>query len=175
MQHDQAVQQAQQQAAAQSAAGQQVLPVAVPFVDPGIATRQAAQELLTRARDQLQGAGEAAARTIAAAGATAPQQPAGASGIGDFLASAGSALLNGAENLGADAINGAASLGNAALHHPEDVGLLLAAAAVTTLGGGGEVLGLGLDLTGARRSMRTTVWSRRLSEPGTVTRPTSTG
>lgn len=108
----------------------------IPFTDPGEAKRQAARDVLARARDQLAAAGETAADTVAAARDKAPER--------GWLDDVGEALGNAA---GA-AVNALASFGNSALHHPEMVLGVLGGAALTAVSATGEVVGVGLDATG---------------------------
>jgi type VII secretion system ESX-1 substrate len=116
----------------------------LPFDDPGAAGRLAARELLGRARQQLDAAGDDAADRVDRAADKAPAKPGFWSRAGDFFADAGAGLAN----AGGHVLNGLASLGNAMLHHPGDVATAAGGAALIVLGAAGDVGGGLLDLTG---------------------------
>lgn len=120
----------------------------LPFHDPGEATRQAARDMLARARDQLRREGDAAERVVAAGRDQAPEKPGLLERIGSGIEHAFGKAGHFLEQVGADVVNGFASVGNAMLHHPEDIAELLGGAALLTLGAGGEIGGVALDLTG---------------------------
>jgi hypothetical protein len=134
-----AVRQAQQQA--ESHAG---TPPVIPFHDPGEARREAARQLLTRARGQVKSAGDAAERTVSAARDNAPKRPGFWSKVGDVLGDIGDGL----ENAGAHVVNGLASFGNAMLNHPGDVVTLAGGIALAGVSAAGDGLGVALDATG---------------------------
>ncbi|WP_051969991.1 putative T7SS-secreted protein [Kitasatospora azatica] len=117
----------------------------LPFTDPGDSTRAAAQQTLNSARSQLKTAGDTAADKIAKAYDKAPEEPGFWDDVGDFFSDAGDFLLN----VGETAVEDLASVGNAMLHDPGAVGEVAFGLTLATLGAGGEVLGVGLDLTGA--------------------------
>ena len=143
-QRAQAVQQAQQEAAQRTAGGIPSIAPNIPFIDPGEAKRQAAREMLDRARSQLAGAGDTAAHVVGKARDQAPEKPGFWTQVGDFF----DGLGHDAEDTGAHLVNGLASLGNAAIHHPG--GLLAAAGGIglTALSAAGEGAGAVLDATG---------------------------
>lgn len=120
----------------------------LPFEDPGEATRQAAREKLSHARQELQREGDAAEQVVGAARDKAPEKPGLLDKIGGAISDGLHKVGHALEQTGADVVNAFASVGNAMLHHPEDVAELLGGAALITLGSGGEVLGVGLDITG---------------------------
>lgn len=126
---------AHDQAVAQAAANNQ--PAPAPFSDPGAASRQAAQDMLNRARVQLSEAGDTAAGILRGAMDTAPQESSWLSDLGHTLA-----------NAGADVVNGLASFGNAALHHPLDVLGAAGGIGLTTISAAGFGGGTVLDATG---------------------------
>lgn len=155
-QHTRAVQQAQQQAQQKTATGIPTVAPDIPFTDPGTASRQAAQDLLARARGQLTSAGNTAADLIGRARDQAPPKPSLLDQIGNALGDglntveqAASSTAHFVENMGAHAINDLASLGNAAVHHPGDVLGMLGGGLLTTVSAAGEGLGGVLDVTGA--------------------------
>jgi hypothetical protein len=125
--------QAYDHAAAQAAPGQ-TLP---PFTDPGDAGRQAAQDTLRRARDQVATAGDAAARFLAQEADAAPEKSGWLDKLGDF-----------AKDVGAGIVNGVASFGNAMLHHPGETAAMVGGIALAGISAGGEGLGIALDATG---------------------------
>ncbi|MEV0700015.1 putative T7SS-secreted protein [Saccharopolyspora sp. NPDC050389] len=109
----------------------------VAFHDPGEAKRQAAREILQRARGQLAAAGERTADVVGRARDNAPEER-------GWLAQAGEAIGDAAANV----VNGLASFGNAAIHHPEMVAALAVGAALTVVSAAGETVGVALDATG---------------------------
>ena len=154
-QHARAVQQAEQQAQQQTVSGEPTVAPAIPFVDPGAAVRQAAQELLGRARSQLASTGDSAAQVIGRARDQAPHKPSLldqiGSALGDGLHTVEQGLdsaLHFAEDMGANALNDLASLGNAAMHHPGDVASMVGGVLLTGISGVGEAGGGLLDATG---------------------------
>lgn len=137
--HDQAVKLAQQQPQPGAAAP------AIPFADPGEAKRQAAQEMLNRARTQLHTAGDQAADAVGQARDQAPEAPGLLEQAGDALTNAASAV----GNFGAEAVNAVASVGNAVLHNPGSVVATAAGIGLTAVSATGEVAGVVADATGA--------------------------
>lgn len=125
-QHDAAV--------AQATASNQPAP---PFTDPGEATRQAARDTLTRARAQLQDAGDIAADVLRGETDNAPQESSWLDDVGNFLG-----------NVGAHIVNDVASFGNALLNHPGDVVQALGGLGLTTISAAGFGAGAVLDATG---------------------------
>lgn len=89
--HDAAVAEAEAKNRANAASGDPTVVEVPPFSDPGEAKRQAAREVLQRARDQLAEAGDRAAATIQAQGDDAPEQSMWGEigdvlgGVGDFV------------------------------------------------------------------------------------------
>src|SRR5215211_4150828 len=114
--HEHAVQQARQEAAIRTANGIPTTAPDIPFHDPGEAKREAARQKLSRARSQLNDAGDTAERTVDAARDKAPEKPGFWSKVGDFFGGVGDGLLY----AGAGAVNGLASFGNAMVNHPAD-------------------------------------------------------
>ncbi|GAA4669480.1 putative T7SS-secreted protein [Amycolatopsis dongchuanensis] len=110
---------------------------AAPFTDPGEPDRQAARDILDRARWQLHEAGDLAAATLREATEGAPRDSSWIDDLGHTLAQAG-----------ADVLNAAASFGNAMLHHPLDVAEAVAGAGLTVVSAAGEGVGFALDATG---------------------------
>jgi hypothetical protein len=100
-----------------------------PFIDPGQAGREVAQARLSRARDQLAGAGDAAVPAITAAAQTAPQQ--------SLFFRAGNAL--------SDAANGAITTVENLIDDPRAALTVAAGAGLTAVSGTGELAGLALD------------------------------
>lgn len=86
--HDHSVAEAEAQNRANAAAGDPAVVQVAPFSDPGEAKRQAAREMLNRARQQLTEAGDRAAGSIRARGDEAPETS-GWSDVGDFFSGAG--------------------------------------------------------------------------------------
>ncbi|MEV6971900.1 putative T7SS-secreted protein [Kitasatospora sp. NPDC093806] len=117
----------------------------LPFSDPGEATRAAARQTLSTARNQVKNAGDTAANKIAKARDKAPEEPGWLDKVGDFFSDAGDFLLD----VGKTAVEDLASVGNAMIHDPGAVLEIAGGLGLATLGAGGEVLGVGLDLTGA--------------------------
>jgi hypothetical protein len=111
---------------------------APPFTDPGEAGRQAARDLLARARTQLAGSGDTVAVSLRDEAEIAPEESSWLDDLGGFTA-----------DVGANVVNDVASVGNAMLNHPEDVAAALAGIGLTVASGAGEGLGLGLSATGA--------------------------
>lgn len=111
--------------------------VTLPFHDPGEAKRQAARDMLARARRQLAAAGEQAADVVGRARNKAPEK----SWLGQALDAVG-------EVAGA-AVNAVASFGNAAVQHPELLAGLVGGVALTAVSSVGMAGGVVLDATGA--------------------------
>ncbi|GGI76798.1 hypothetical protein GCM10011581_12390 [Saccharopolyspora subtropica] len=130
VEHARAVDQAQQQAPPGA-------PVTLPFHDPGEAKRQAARDMLARARRQLAAAGEQAADVVGRARDKAPEK----SWLGQALDTTGDAA--------GTAVNAVASFGNAAVQHPELLAGLVGGAALTAVSSIGMAGGVALDATGA--------------------------
>jgi hypothetical protein len=123
------------QAASQRAASQgQPEPA---FSDPGNVGRQAAQDLLNRARVQLTEAGDTAATALREATQPAPTESSWLDDVGNF-----------AKDAGAHLVNGLASFGNAMVNHPGDVVTAAAGIGLTMISSTGEGLGVVLDATG---------------------------
>ncbi|HEX6501359.1 MAG TPA: polymorphic toxin type 28 domain-containing protein [Micromonosporaceae bacterium] len=116
----------------------------IPFHDPGEAKREAARQQLAHARAELDSAGDAAERAVAAARDKAPKKPGFWSKVGHALGDVG----HGLENAGAHLLNGLASVGNAMVDHPGDVALAAAGALLTGVSAAGDGLGVALDATG---------------------------
>jgi hypothetical protein len=125
--HAAAVEHAQQQAPPGAP------PISLPFADLGEAKRQAARDMLARARSQLAAAGEQAADVVGRARDKAPDKR-------NWMDQAGHAL--------GSAVNSMASVGNAVIHNPGLVAGLVGGAALTTASAAGEVAGVVLDATG---------------------------
>lgn len=146
--HDQAVASAKQEANAHKAAGIPTTPASIPYVDPGAAQRQAAHEMLQRARAELKGAGDAAEGVVAKARDRAPPKPGFWSRLGSdlsgFLAAAGHDL----EAVGANIANDVASLGNAVIHHPGDLAGVIGGLGLVAISDIGDAGGVVLDATG---------------------------
>jgi hypothetical protein len=106
--------------------------------------KKGAEATLGSAQSQLEAAANTANTAVAAAADKAPPEPGFWSDVGHFFSDIGHDIKTGAE----DAVDALASLGNAIIQNPgADLGL----AGGTLLAGvsaGGEVLGVGLDLTG---------------------------
>ncbi|AUY50238.1 putative T7SS-secreted protein [Streptomyces sp. CB01881] len=116
----------------------------LPFTDPGEGTRTAARQTLSTARGQVKSAGDTAADKIGKARDKAPEEPGFWDDVGDFLSDAGDFLAD----VGQVAVEDLASVGNAMLHNPGAALEVAGGLALATVGAGGEVLGVGLDLTG---------------------------
>ena len=127
--HDQALQHAQ------AATGPSV--GAPAFVDPGREQREAARDMLQRARSQLATAGEEASDVVARARDQAPPQQ-------RWLTTAAQSLRGAA----ATVVNDAASLANAAGNHPGLVAGALGGAALATVSSAGMATGVAADATG---------------------------
>jgi hypothetical protein len=125
---------AHDQATAQAAANNQPAPG---FTDPGEAERQAARDILTRARTQRDQIGNIMAAALRHATEGAPQGSSWLDDLGNFVADAGAHL-----------VNGVASFGNAMINHPMDVLTAAAGAGLTVISSAGEGLGVMLDATG---------------------------
>ncbi|MFD9889741.1 putative T7SS-secreted protein [Amycolatopsis sp. NPDC059027] len=121
-------------AAAEAAAHNQPPPT---FTDTGEPSRQAARDILNRARVQLTGAGDSIAGMLNAEADGAPQQSSWLDDVGNFAADFGAHLLN-----------GLASFGNAMLNHPLDTAAFVGGAGLTMISSVGEGAGLLLDATG---------------------------
>lgn len=141
--HDQAVQQATERARELTAAGTPTTAAPIPFFDPGAGQRAAAQDMLARARSQLDSAGNTAADAIARARDTAPPKPGFWDQVGDFFSGLGHDLAQVGEGL----LNAGASVGNAIIHHPGDVLTAAGGLALTTISAAGDGLGTVLDAT----------------------------
>jgi hypothetical protein len=141
--HTRAVQQAQAQAAASGTPAPNI-----PFTDPGQARRQAAQQMLDRARKQLTDVGNTAADTVDKARDKAPPKPGWLSQLGSGLENFGSKALHGLENAGKTIVNDVASFGNAAIHHPGELAAAVGGMGLTVLSAAGEGGGLLMDATG---------------------------
>lgn len=141
--HARAVQQAQAQAASTGTPAP-----TIPFVDPGEAKRQAAQQLLNAARQQLGSAGNTAADAVDTARDKAPPKPGWLSQLGSDLENLAGDAWHGIENAGAQVVNDAASFGNAAINHPGEVLSAFGGLGLTALSAAGEGGGLALDATG---------------------------
>lgn len=138
--HAQAVKDAQTQAMASGS-----LPVPMlPFADPGAGKRSAAEEMLHRARGQLDTAGKTAAEAVGQARDKAPQKP----GFWDKVGSALSGFGHDVANVGEQVVNSAASVGNAIIHHPGDLLSIAGGLGLTAISSVGEGVGTGLDATG---------------------------
>jgi hypothetical protein len=118
------------------------------FTDPGEAKRQAAQQLLDRARKQLADTGNTAADTVDKARDKAPPKPGFWSQLGSAIEDFGGKALHGLENVGKEIVNDAASFGNAAIHHPGELAATVSGIGLTVLSAAGEGGGLVLDATG---------------------------
>jgi hypothetical protein len=136
-----------QQAEAQ-AASTGTNPPNIPFVDPGQAKRQAAQQQLDRARHQLAQAGDTAADAVDQARDKAPPQPGWLSQLGSGIENLAREAWHGLENAGASFVNDLASLGNAAIHHPGEMLSAAVGVGLTALSAVGEGGGVALDATG---------------------------
>jgi hypothetical protein len=146
--HDRAVAQAQQQAQERTAAGTPTTAPNIPFVDPGEAKRQAAQQMLQRAQAQLKSAGDTAEAAVGKARDQAPPKPGFWSRLGTDISGFFDAAGHDLEVVGADAVNGVASLGNAMINHPGDVAGALGGIGLTVVSGFGDAAGGVLDATG---------------------------
>jgi hypothetical protein len=93
--HAQAVQQAQ---AGAMASGSLPVPI-LPFADPGAGQRAAAQDTLSRARNQLTSAGNTAADTVGHARDKAPQKPGFRSKVGNALSGFGHDVVDAGEHV----------------------------------------------------------------------------
>jgi hypothetical protein len=136
-----AVQQAQAAAAGTSAPN-------IPFTDPGEAKRQAAQQMLDRARKQLTDVGNTAADTVDKARDKAPPKPGWLSQLGSGLENFAGNALHGLENAGKTLVNDVASFGNAAIHHPGELAAAVGGMGLTVISAAGEGGGLLMDATG---------------------------
>lgn len=142
--HAQAVAHARQE----SAAGGPTALIDIPFVDPGEAKRQAARELLQRARDQLDRAGDTAAAAVGQARDKAPPKPGFWSRLGSDISGMAESAFHGLEDVGATVVNGVASFGNAVINDPGDVAGAIAGVGLTAISSAGEAGGFALDATG---------------------------
>jgi hypothetical protein len=111
---------------------------AATFTDPGEQSRQAAREILSRARAQLGDVGDISAATLRDKTQHAPEESSWLDEIGDFLV-----------DTGARAINTLASLGNAIVHHPGDLLGALGGLGVTLASGAGFIGGATFSATAA--------------------------
>lgn len=136
-----------QQADAQAAAAGEPAPN-IPFTDPGEAQRQAAQQTLDRARQQLTEAGNTAADAVDKATAKAPPKPGWLSQLVSGAENLAGEAWHGLENAGATAVNDVASFGNAAIHHPGELAAAVGGVGLTVLSAAGEGGGFALDATG---------------------------
>jgi hypothetical protein len=141
--HTKAVQQANAQAAASNTTAPNI-----PFTDPGEAKRQAAQHTLSRARQQLDAAGNTASDAVDKAKDKAPPKPGFWSSLGSGIENIAGDALHGLENTGKEIVNGVASFGNAAIHHPGELAAAVGGIGLTALSAAGEGGGLVLDATG---------------------------
>lgn len=132
------------QARAQHDQNQRLAGHDLPFNDPGIAGRQAAQATLNDARAKVRSAGDQAAAAVGTARDQAPQKPGFWSDLGHFFSDLGA----GVANVAGTVVNGVASFGNAVIHHPGDLVTTLAGAGLMAVGAGGEIGGAALDATG---------------------------
>jgi hypothetical protein len=123
--------------AAANAAAANNQPPPPPFVDPGDAGRQAAGDILNRARAQLNDAGNDIAEFLSQEADSAPQTSSWLDDVGNFVA-----------DMGTHAVNTLASFGNAMLNHPIDTAAAVAGIGLTVISSAGEGLGIGLDATG---------------------------
>ncbi len=106
--------------------------------------KKGAEVTLDRAQGQVETAANTANAAVAAAADKAPPQPGFWSDVGHFFDSAGHDIKTGAE----DAVDALASLGNAIIQNPGADLALVGGTLLAGLSAGGEVLGVGLDLTG---------------------------
>ena len=141
--HARAVQQAQAQAESSGTTAP-----TIPFTDPGEAKRQAAQQMLDRARKQLVDAGNTAADAVDKARDKAPPKPGWLSQLGSAIEDFGGKALHAVENVGKEIVNDAASFGNAAIHHPGELAAAVGGIGLTVISAAGEGGGLVLDATG---------------------------
>ncbi len=114
----------------------------------GEANQQAARDKLANARNQLAGAAGTAAAIIGKARDLAPPKPGFWSQLGDDIGDFFSDAGDFAKDLGETVVSDLASVGNAMVHDPGSVAEMAGGLALTTLGVGGEVLGVALDATG---------------------------
>lgn len=121
-------------AMAQATANNQPAPA---FTDPGEASRQAARDILNRARAQLTEAGDLAAATLRHVTEDAPEDSSWIDEVGNFL-----------RDVGAHIVNGVASFGNAMLNHPDLVAQALGGLGLTVASSAGMGGGAILDATG---------------------------
>lgn len=146
--HAQAVAHAQQENEAAAAAGEPTTPVNIPFVDPGEAKRQAAQQMLQLARDQLKKAGDTATAAVGKARDKAPPKPGFWSQLGSDITGMAESAFHGLEDVGATMVNDVASFGDAVVNHPGDVLSAIGGAGLTALSSAGDAGGFALDATG---------------------------
>jgi hypothetical protein len=106
--------------------------------------KKGAQGTLSSAQSQLEAAANTANAAVAAAADKAPPEPGFWSDVGHFFSGIGHDIKTGAE----DAVDALASLGNAVIQNPgADLGLV-GGTLLAGISASGEVLGVGLDLTG---------------------------
>ncbi|WAL66710.1 polymorphic toxin type 28 domain-containing protein [Amycolatopsis cynarae] len=121
-------------AVAQASANNQPAP---PFSDPGESSRQAAKDILNRARSQLNEAGDSIAGFLRDYAAAAPQKSSWLEDVGDFLSDVGTHI-----------VNDVASFGNVLLQHPGDVVSALGGLGLTVVSSAGMAGGAALTATG---------------------------
>jgi hypothetical protein len=146
--HDAAVRRAVEEADARSRAGTPTAPAEIPFRDTGEPKRQAAREVLDRARTGLVGAGNEVAAIVVRERDKAPEKPGFWSKVGDAVGDALGKVGDGLLDAGANAVNAAASFGNAMINHPGDVAALAGGLGLTAISAAGDGLGIALDATG---------------------------
>jgi hypothetical protein len=139
---------AQQQAQQSAAAGTPTNSPDIPFVDPGAAKRQAAQQQLQSACDQLKSAGDTAAAAVGRARDQAPPKPGFWSRLGSDISGFASDVGHDLESAGVDVVNALASTGNAVSNHPGDVLSMLGGVGLTAISSAGDAGGAVLDATG---------------------------
>lgn len=127
---------------------QQQAGIAINLWNIGKPSHQAAQDTLSQARTQLDGAGNTAATIVGRARDLAPPKPGFwsqlTSDVGSFFSGAGNTI----EHVGETALSGLASMGNAAIHNPGSLIETAGGLALAAVSTGGEVGGVALDLTG---------------------------
>jgi hypothetical protein len=110
----------------------------------GKPNHQAAAQILSHARGQLDSAGNTAAATVTNAARLAPPGPSFWSKVGSFFSGVG----RGAEAVGDDLVNGLLSVGNAMIHHPGADASLIGGTLLAGISAGGDAAGVVLDATG---------------------------
>lgn len=124
---------------AQGQAGQ-----AISLWNSGPASRQAAQEALSAARNQLTSAANTATAIVGKARDLAPQKPGFWSDTGSFFTDIGHGLKTAGETF----VNEVASVGNAIIQDPGDVANTIGGLALVGVSGLGDGAGGLLDVTG---------------------------